>query len=520
MSFSTVVTRPGHFQKNFFFRICLCTCLLVTACGTEPSPSTPARAGLAAYAAAITQVAQPTPTVNPKLPWLVNPLFQLINTPFTSEMSSDGFTWSQAYPIQVDRYNNIFVLAQQNNSGDHKFIFSNDAGKSWAENSLEEKYMTRGSAAYDNRNDKIHVLWNAAMPNDGIIYRRYDIKRNKSNEILSITPDARINLQLDFQTGGTMLYEHPVLLWLGDKESGKDGRLVAVWSAHNDAAPVTNEIRVSQRLLSNSAEDGRANAWRAFMSDSSPPVATGAISPTAVDNLPQVAYSPIFASTKAGIPYSSALVKTSGKHARDVYFFYSNGTTTWEWRRAGWNSQTNDWSNGLTPPDVISKISRSGTDSGYTLKQQLGSKPVEDIRNDRVFFGFATWKDNTQGDTWSHVFVDASDNLSEVADVYSAGKIHSYAPTGDITFDQVSGKLVTLYLKTDKAGIYAQLYDGKLPVGPESLVFNSEEGDIPLLWQGGRYEVNNQAKLLVLFRSITRPYHGYFGTIDLLRPAR
>jgi hypothetical protein len=466
-----------------------------------------------------------------------------MNTPFTNAMSSDGFSWSQANPIQVDRYNHIFSLAQLNSTGDHKFIFSNDAGKTWSENAVAEKYMVRASVAYDSRNDIIHVLWNAANPKDGLIYRRYDIKRDSLDNIVAISRDPAINLQLDFQTGGVMQYEHPLLLWLGDKQSGNFGRLVAIWSAHNDAPTLTNEIRVSQRVLSNSAEDGLAANWRAFMAQPDPqttdnPAITTPAAPVnsaatitarqddstttstlATENPPQVAYSPIFASAKASAPYASALYKTSGSHAGDFYFFYSSGNTTWEWRRAAWNSLTNDWSGGLTPPAIISAINRAGNDNGYNLKQQLGSKPVEDTVKDRVYFGFATWKDNTQGDTWSHIYVDASDKLSPIADVYSAEKAHSYAPTGDITFDEVSGRLITIYLKTDKAGTYARSYDGNLAVGAESLIFNSDEADIPLLWQGGRYAGNNQPELLVLFRGTTRPYQGYFGTIEIINPA-
>jgi hypothetical protein len=132
-----------------------------------------------------------------------------------------------------------------------------------------------------------------------------------------------------------------------------------------------------------------------------------------------------------------------------------------------------------------------------------------------VYYGFATWKDDKSGDTWSFVYVDKNDNLSPVTDVYSSGGPHSFAPTGDITIDNQTGLLVTSYLKTAGGGTFLQAFNGTNPVGSETALFTTGEADIPLLWQGGRYGAAGSPKLLAMFRDTERPYHGYFATIEL-----
>ncbi len=453
----------------------------------------------------LTATPVPTPDVySGNVPLLSNPVVLPQNTAYTQNMGADGYNWSQAFPIQVDKYNKIFSIAQ-NKASNHKFIYSNDGGASWTDSVIEESFLVRGSIAYDSANDKLHLLW-AANSVNGIIYRRYDIARDGANNIIAITKDTSINLQLDRQTADEMDYQHPVLFWLNDSEFGSNGALLAMWCAGSIASPATSEIRASMLRLSNSPADGTASSWKA----------PAGSTPSTMNSVPQVQSSIIFTGVNNVAPYASMLRKTSGKHAKDLYFFYANGANVWEWRRATWNSSTNDWNSSLTPSVVIAKVVREGKDSGYNLKYQLGSKPVEDSVNDRVYFGFASWKDDSSGDTWSHIYIDNNDTLSPIVDAYSAGGSHSYAPTGDLVFDSSTGLIVSAYLKTGGSGTYLQAYNGVNRLGSEILLFNSSEVDIPLLWQGGRYGNPLSAKLLVLFRNTATPYQGYFGTVDWL----
>ncbi|NJO83216.1 MAG: hypothetical protein HC828_10615 [Blastochloris sp.] len=363
-------------------------------------------------------------------------------------------------------------------------------------------------AAYDAQNDVIHMLWIGVNAPDGVFYRRYTPVRDGDNKITAIKRTEDVNLVLDYQTDGAMQYQHPLLLHMDDPAYGKYGALLAVWSARNGNEGGGNEIRASMALLGDDPNGGGAAAnWRA-------PTGAG---DSAIGNAPQVPSSVLLANNEAGIPYASATRASDGATANDVYLFYHDGGVVgnWAFKRMRWNADANDWSAGLTDATVITKRERAGADKGYTLKQQLGSKPVEDAANGRVYFGFATWKSDEDGDTWSFVAIDTANNdaLSDIVDVYSAGGAHSYAPTGDLTFDEPSGRLVASYITTGEQHPYVQMYDHLSPLGDPIIAMDDAPADIPLLPLQTRY--GDPSRLLMVFRDTidtpNAPYKGWVG---------
>ena len=128
---------------------------------------------------------------------------------------------------------------------------------------LEQAGFQRGTIAYDPVNDIVHVLWASQQPRDGIIYRRYHIKRD-GHRIVELVRDDAINLQLDHQVSGTLTYGQPTLLWLSGSSWGPYGALVALWStAAFQDQHVTSEVRASMRILSGSQDDQVAANWQA-----------------------------------------------------------------------------------------------------------------------------------------------------------------------------------------------------------------------------------------------------------------
>jgi hypothetical protein len=184
--------------------------------------------------------------------------------------------------------------------------------------------------------------------------------------------------------------------------------------------------------------------------------------------------------------------------------------------RMRWNAASQNWSDGLSDPLVISPLVRSGSDTGYTLKSQLGSRPVEDASRDLVYFGFASWKDDSAGDTWSFAAVDAAhdDQVAQLVDVYSAGGAHSYAPGGDLAFDDASGLLVVAHITTGAQAAIVRLYD-RGQVRQEIEAFRQAPVDLPLL--ASQTRVGAPARLLMVFRDTINtpdpPYHGWAGAL-------
>ena len=497
----------------------LAVVLLFSACAPAPSsraaqPATAAPTTQPTSTATAVPTTTPPPTATPFVePQLGSPAFALQNTPASNDLTQDGYSWSQANPIIIDKFDKIILPAQRNNAGNksNAFVYSNNAGRTWQDNAAfpAEGYIERGAAAYDPENDVIHVLWVGQSAEDGIFYRRYTVSRDGAHNITGIEKTKDVNLILDHQTDGAMYYQHPVLISLSGAPFGQYGGLLAAWSARNGNAKGGNEIRSSLCVMGKDAlACGAAAGWSA-------PVQA---SPTTIGNAAQVAYTALLANKAAAIPYASILRKSAGTNAGDVYLYYHDGDApgTWAFRRMRWSATTHNWSAGLTEPTTISALLRAGKDTGYTLKSQLGSRPVEDIAGDRVYFGFASWKDNAAGDTWSFVATDAAhdDRLGPIVDVYSAGGAHSYAPDGDLTFDPVSARLVVAYITTKQQQIGIRLYDGDTPKS-ELAPFGDAPADIPLLAPQARY--GSPARLLIVFRDTVRtpnpPYHGWAGTV-------
>jgi hypothetical protein len=475
----------------------------------------------------------PAPTSTPRVPvpLLLNPQFRPQDTPATNALSPDGYTWAQGRPIVVDRHDAIIAVAQKVGIVGgmpvyaHVFIFSNDAGTTWREASLEVGGLSRGSLAYDDQNDIVHALWIGQNEIDAVVYRRYTIERDPDGAVQDIHAEPTGDCRLDGRTGEAVLhYAHPIISWLAAEELGnRHGAVLCVWSAHSGApGQGGNEVRASLRLLDNTSADADANSW----------VAPGAPSSPTLGGVPAVPYTALAINSAATPIYPALGRKRAGRHAGDLYLFYADGgggqsgAHRWCWRRFAWRASDQRWAPG-TEETAISPISRAGRDQGYESKGQLGTKVVEDPRSGRMFFGFTTWKDDAAGDTWCFTYATDDDSLGPLVDVYSCGgrfQPELYALTGDLAFDDEHNRLVVAYVQSGEGrnrGLL-RVYDGAAPTEPETSFFSAADVDIPLLWQDPRtgqcrYSRDGTDRLLVLFRDTNGqapPYRGWFGTLD------
>lgn len=427
---------------------------------------------------------------------LASPSFVQQNTAYTNDMGADGYNWSQGGPrgpIGVDTFGKLFALCQ-NNSASHTIVYSNDSGATWSD-SVALPALARGSLAYNSADDRLEVCWSGSAASDGVLFRRYSITRDGSNNITAFTALGAGYCQLDAETTGTMQYEHPCILWLSDAAYGAHGAVLCLWSARNTGVGGTgNEIRAAMRVISGTiANDQNPANWTHI----------GVSSTTTIGNAPGTAsYTAVVANTTASVPYGSLGRLANG----DLFLAYSDGANTnlWRFRRATFDG-TSAWTS-LGTVTTITAIKRAGTDSGYTLKQQLGTKIVQDASGN-VYFGIATWKDDTNGDTWGYAQITSGDTVTLV-DSYSSAGAHSYAPTGDIDYDSASGRLVVSYIKTTTQAGYIKSYTGLTAAQGETLMFSSAPIDIPLI----RTRVIT-GKLGILFRDTNTPHLGWFGTM-------
>lgn len=454
-------------------------------------------------------------------PQLSSADFREIGLSQTALLTADGLTWAQGAPMLIDQYGIMIALIQWNNSGTNtnSFIVSNDAGATWAfpthtsmASASGETFITRGAMAYDSINDLVHVLWNAADPNDGLIYRRYSITRNGSNGITAFTRVSGVNLQLDYQSAGTMSYQHPVLIFCGD--FGTHGALLAIWGARNSASGTgtRSEVRASMRVLSNTTADNTAGNWKAPVSAST----------TAIGQSPQVPYSAIVAkAAAASLCHPSATRLVNG----DVFVVYTDGDSTEEIQRVvlDYNSGSNDWSDGVSSQVKITDIVRDGSDTGYSLKREIITAPHQD-NDGNVYVAFSTWKGGGDGDTWSFVSVSEAGTVSSIVDVYVADPDDCASDifvTGDLMFDSATDRIAVLYTDLPAKHIYAALYNGTAQVQAPFAVFEDRPFDIPTV-----YPSTSAGRVLVIGRDFntaaannpptyTPPYDGWFGTIDL-----
>jgi hypothetical protein len=498
--------------------------VLVEGTPTRPEPPPTISPATATPAPTATPV-PPTATPRPPSPLLVNPQFRRQGTPVTDALGPDGYTWAQGNPLIVDRHDKIITVAQRSGGQGHVFVFSNDGGATWHDDAAQIAGMVRASLAYDDSNDLLHALWRGQGEGDGIVYRRYTIGRDPRANVTAIIADPAGEVRLDGRPGdATMIYEHPIIHWLSGAELGnRHGAVLCVWSArHTRPELAGNEVRAAMRLLDNTSQDAVAANW----------IAPGSVAAASIGHVPAVAYTKLVSNLAPGVIYPSLGRKRGGAHRGDLYLCYADGGTgeggghRWRWRRFPWDATARRWGEG-TPEALIAPIARGGSDRGYEYKYQLGSKVVEDPAGDRVYFGFASWKDDAAGDTWSFAQINADDSVAPVVDVYSCGgrfQPELYALTGDLAFDEKHRRLIVAYIHTglgENHG-YLRVYDGATPAEPERRFFSAADVDIPLLWQDARtgrcrYGDSPAQRLLILFRDTNGqapPYRGWFGTLD------
>lgn len=451
-----------------------------------------------------------------------NPVIYDQNTTNTTDLDGDGITWAQAHPIIVDKYNKL-ILAERSRTNKISFVYSNNGGSTWTDG-LNQNDITfqRGSLAYDSRNDILHVLWRGQAYTDGIIYRRYTISRDGSNNITAIVRDNNINLTLDYQNTGTVAYEHPVLIWLDDLVYGTYGAIIAFWAIFQTAGVQTGvEVRSSMRILSNDSNDNTAGNWTYPITDSS----------AVVDNDASVPYSAVYTSIFALEVYLSATRKVANTNAKDIYVCINVAGGIY-FRRMQWNAASNNWSDGLSDLVSITNIQRSGTDNGYELKRQLCTEFREDYNGDFMALGIATWKDNVNGDSWGFVVIDNADNVSAITDVYVGGAANCGSTifiTGDIVVR--NGYIIASYCDLPNKYNYVRCFDS---AGNEAqspmLLFDDAPTDGFIMWQNGLNTTYNnngvRNKLLGVFRDYNAeaadnpptysggPYNGYSGLLD------
>jgi hypothetical protein len=423
-------------------------------------------------------------------PSVGSPSFALINTTFTNDLSPDGMTWAaQRGAFLVDQYGVLIQYIQRQNGGTRLcyYVYSNDSGATWNDNSGisgGEGFLARGAIVYDSTRDCIHELIVTLNPGDGgIIYRRISITRDGSHHITSLARVAGVSLSMDDPSGGA---EFPTII-MPDANT-----LLAAWTATTGSG---GEIRCCKCDITSDADAGKTAAnW----------VHIGVNSTTTIGSAPAVgSYTIPFTQASAVLTYFNLIQLAGG----DLRWVYHSGAVPGAWRtRRSVKSATNVW-NSLSSPVTITNVQRSGTDTGYTLKNQLVSQPSRNSA-DTVFVGLATWKDNANGDTWGAYAITSADAVTN-ADVYSAGGAHSYAPTGDCVYDSTSDRVVVSYEKTTTQFSYIVLLKTDLTSAQaETLLSNAAVIDIPLLYP------RNSGKLYSFYRKAgSPPQPGYFGTM-------
>jgi hypothetical protein len=316
----------------------------------------------------------------------------------------------------------------------------------------------------------------------GVIYRRYSITRDGSNNITSIARVGGVSVVLDDAGGNdSNVLEFPTIIM-------PDGNTVlASWTIAT-AAP-GGEIRCAKvDITSNADAGGTASNW----------VHIGVNSTTTLGIAPEVAsYTIPFTQTSAKVPtYFAVWQLASG----DLRWVYHNGGAPglYATKRSIKNAAVT-W-NSFGSPVTITNVQRAGTDTGYSLKGQLISQQSESAGV--VFVGLATWKSNAAGDTWGVYALAADDSVATSADVYSAGGAHSYAPTGDCAYDSTANRIIVTYDQTTTVDGYIGLLNpADLSTAQAFTAFESSaDVDIPVI---GSTRVGGEA--LIIYRVAGSP---------------
>lgn len=440
-----------------------------------------------------------------------------IGTADSADGSNDAINFSQGRVWTIDKYGKYIWITQPRGGNNH-WVWSNNLGANWTQGSESYIALTRASVAYDSINDKLHVIWTATDSNDGIIYRRYGITRDGSNNITAISREDSSNINLQLDTSSSRTVEQALALWVNDGSA--NGSLVAIWSKNGNSMA---EIRGSMRHLSLSAADGVAGNWTSLDGSTD----------TFLTDPPLVASDKIFTAT-TGSAFASANIRGgNGSRKNDVYVFVAGNQNTnnniYAYRGI-WNTGSTNWSGGWQSPVTVGAMDNNS--GGYSLKQQLITKPVLDTANDRLYVGWARWKTGGAGDTVSFAYLNSVDAVSSTVDVYSANGTHSYAPTLDVAFDDTLGLLYVAYIESttngDNGSIDYKSYDGTTLSGstrfytsPGGTAGTDGSADIPIL-----YDTRSaNGRLLFGFRvngglppSSGDPHKIYWGYVTLPTP--
>lgn len=423
-------------------------------------------------------------------PTLASPSMAAMNTTFTNDLSADGMTWDAVNgSFEVDQYGCYAQYIQRYNGGTKLcyFVYSNDKGVTWVDNAGVvggEGFLLRGRIRYDAVRDCFHGLIVTENPGDGgIIYRRYSITRNGSNQITSIARVGGVSLSMDDASQGN---EFPTLI-MTDANT-----LVAAWTART---ALGGEIRCCKCDISGDANAGGTAAnW----------VNIGVNSTTTIGSAPAVgSYTIPFTQGSAVFTYFALIQMTSG----DLGWFYHSGAVPgqFRWRRSV-RSAANVW-NSFATAVVVSNVQVAGTDTGYTLKNQLIGELVQ--IGAVVYAAAPVWLSNAAGDT-VRLFRIAADDSATAATVYSAGGAHSYAPTCGLAYDATSARLIVSYLKTTSSFPALQTFDATMAQQQaETAIESTVICDIPLL-----VFARDNGKLGIAFRKQgSPPQPGYFATM-------
>lgn len=406
-----------------------------------------------------------------------NPSFAQIDTTTSDDLSADGFTWAQAFPIVFDEFDNVIIDGQRYQSGNQRngFIFKNN-GDAWADNTAINdlsgfgEILTRRSFVYDQTNQLLHgyLYFNA----DVVVYRRYTISRS-GNDISAINWTRGVDPNLVFSATVTS-YAHPIALLYGTQiivlvsiSSASAAQIIAVRANANNTDALTDFTNIGFNST---------DALHPFLTAS---------------------YSTIVNNAATGDLDPAALILNDGTL---LVAYCRSGV--YRFKRVSYNGTAWDT---LGSEKTICNVQVAGTDTGYSLKRQLISKPVQ-IGSD-VYVGIAVWKSNVLGDT-VRIAKIASDDTVTFLDIYSANGAHSYAPTLDIAY--LNNKLVATYLETTTEDTYGVVIGSDFTVLSTTKLVDTVPSDIPLI-----ASESLDGKMLVIFRRQgSQPQPGYYGTVE------
>jgi len=364
---------------------------------------------------------------------------------YDSAVYVDATQYGQARHFLVDNYGNLVMAYVNGTSSTISEItlgYSNDSGANWTSvTGVSSSSANRPAMAYDSVNDKVHMVYQETTSSgaNGLIYNRFSISRNGSNQITGFVSDGTLEME-KFNT------RRPAIMWTSDGGSG--GTVVVTWIRQNDAGSV-HHVVASMRNISNTAADFTAGNWKALDGSSD--------SLASITTQPNVARDVVDGNTAStgGDNAISCVVQrpsTASSYGRDVYIVYtlfdgSTGATVDKlaWKKATWSSANNDWSGGWNSSSVVV----TGNFASGKLDKELSLGCVYDDVNHYVWFSSSRFASST--DYVSLYALDASDGLVSAGDVYSTAASASRIPMIALGFDSIEqgGKTWVAYVTGD-----------------------------------------------------------------------